>query len=436
MADWQAYSTDDCRSALRAVADLLGRPPTVMEYREHGPADGPAGETIRQHYADHDRPWIAALVDAELDPDLGRHGGTAAPTKQDARQAYTAVAAHLAAWPSPDEYRDAGALPSVPTLYRLYGSWGALRDASRSTYRRVDRLISDGPMPQQEYGGLNPIDRRMGVRQYRQTGGAYIVYLPGHDADAVAAAFVDANRRMDYPTRGDRHGVDEETAAIKRAIVNQTSDASSADDDRDRDESGRDEGSRRTYSDDDIEDALRTVADRVEGVLERRQYDEHRDDDHPSGQTIWNRVGWDAAKRAVGLETHSIYREDAVAAVRAVAGRVDGPLTMRAYDAERDESHPTANAISRKWGWNDVKESAGLETTPAARDLTVSREEVREAVREVAERTDRPLTSTLYESLRADSQPASSTVSRKYGWDAVRRDLGLEPAGYDSRREA
>lgn len=220
----ESYTDHARRAALRATAETVGRPPTVMEYREHAPADAPSSETVRAHFRDRDRPWLAALTDAGLDPDLGRHGGRSGVSEYEAAETYAQVSADCGAWASPDQYRDAGALPSVPTLYGLFGSWSALRDAAEERYPRLARLIDDGPVPLSEYDDYNNLDRRLGVLKYRQHGCAVVVYLPGHTPAAVAEAFAESNPRSAFPKHVKRTGVDEMTTAVTEELVGMRND--------------------------------------------------------------------------------------------------------------------------------------------------------------------------------------------------------------------
>ena len=64
-----------------------------------------------------------------------------------------------------------------------------------------------------------------------------------------------------------------------------------------------DESERRIYSSPDIFDALKIVSARVSGPLRLIDYQEHRDEHHPSAWTIVSRVGWSTACDRAGVES-------------------------------------------------------------------------------------------------------------------------------------
>jgi hypothetical protein len=112
--------------------------------------------------------------------------------------------------------------------------------------------------------------------------------------------------------------------------------------------------------------AIREVDERVEGPLTRSEYDEYRDSDHPSYSTIVRRYGWNSLKREIDLDLarrrgETVTEEDAITSVREVNRHVDGRLTQAVYDEHRDIDHPPSGTIASLYGWNDLKERAGLE---------------------------------------------------------------------------
>lgn len=115
---------------------------------------------------------------------------------------------------------------------------------------------------------------------------------------------------------------------------------------------------------DEASRAVMEVSERVEGELTLSEYDRHRDDEHPHGSTIARTFGWTAVKRMVGLDHRQCYtsitRETSASAMREVSKRVDGRMTIEEYDEARDDCHPSGHGISSKFGWEDMREFAGL----------------------------------------------------------------------------
>lgn len=125
------YDRADCRAALRRVADTLGHAPTKSEYSNHRQEGDPSLSPYARRYDT----WFDALADAGIDVDpRTRYQGR--PTRRDCIRSVRYVGELLGHLPSPDEYRDAGVGPSVPTIYDRFGSWGRVRGLA----------AEDGPM--------------------------------------------------------------------------------------------------------------------------------------------------------------------------------------------------------------------------------------------------------------------------------------------------
>lgn len=134
------YTDDERRAALQWVAGELGHPPKTKEYRTHKQGDMPSEIAITRLYSNERSPWLSALRDAGLDADPKEHNAN--PTKNDIKKSLAWGAAELTEWPSPDQYRELGLWPSVPTIYDRYASWGAARDAAKTEYRLIDKLVA------------------------------------------------------------------------------------------------------------------------------------------------------------------------------------------------------------------------------------------------------------------------------------------------------
>ena len=190
------YSDEQRRGALRRVANIVGNTPTVTEYREHSTDSEPSSETIRAHFADDREPWLAALWDAGLDPDLYRHRG-GEPTRDDIKHSLRIAASNLAEWPSPDLYRETGLLPSIPTIYDRFGDWQLAIEAAKqspSNETQLSKLVRNGPsqlensltyVSKRKYGIKSAHVERAGVN-------VTVCYLPGHEPETVADALFES----------------------------------------------------------------------------------------------------------------------------------------------------------------------------------------------------------------------------------------------------
>lgn len=112
--------------------------------------------------------------------------------------------------------------------------------------------------------------------------------------------------------------------------------------------------------------AIQTVSDRTdyEGTFRVITYNEHRDDDHPSGQAMARKFGWTHLKDKAGLERNEysvpITEETALRAMKIVDNRCTGDMTIKQYEKHRDEWHPNGPGISQKLGWKKMKRKGGL----------------------------------------------------------------------------
>lgn len=175
--------------------------------------------------------------------------------------------------------------------------------------------------------------------------------------------------------------------------------------------------------------ALQTVAERVDGVLTEKQYRDRRDPDHPSATTIQREFeGWNNAKVAAGLETnepaHQQPRDDHLDALREVADRVDGILSFEKYENNRDQTHPASSTIQQNLGWNEAKEEAGLEISHRGSDTRDSRERAVESLQRAADVYDGVPTTEQYRAL--GYSPSVSTIYRLFeDWNDALDEAGL-----------
>lgn len=180
---------------------------------------------------------------------------------------------------------------------------------------------------------------------------------------------------------------------------------------------------------DDVKQILQTVAGRVEGTLSKSEYDDNKDEQHPSSSTISYHFQWNEIKKEAGLDIHiastkSLSAERTIHILQTVAQRVDSHLTVERYNAHRDNSHPSASRIERRIGWNTAKQKADLEIAESPRE-SMSRSQAKAALVEVSSSVDGSLTVEAYEDNRDPEQPHGYAIANKYGWNDLKDEIEI-----------
>lgn len=116
-----------------------------------------------------------------------------------------------------------------------------------------------------------------------------------------------------------------------------------------------------TVSKEEAIEALQIVDNRVDGVLSYEKYDEYRGESHPSSATIYSKYGWNNLKKEADLETVQQGQPDvswpeATDVLLTVSRQAEGELTMEKYEALRAPEDPNAGTLARKFGWSDLKD--------------------------------------------------------------------------------
>jgi hypothetical protein len=200
-----SYSDAELYWALRTVADHIGHPPTAREYREHAPSDAPSARTIFTRHGSATRPWLTALEQAGLDPDVARHAGSGYGWR-DRMRAINYVAAYEARWPSLYRYRQVyrdhelqGLLPSASAIVAAEGDWEPAVEQANGYFEAVEILIESGPsIGLTNPGSTSSFLRHAGlvrsVKAPTDVGGSRstILFLPGHSPQEVIAEWRDA----------------------------------------------------------------------------------------------------------------------------------------------------------------------------------------------------------------------------------------------------
>jgi len=133
------------------------------------------------------------------------------------------------------------------------------------------------------------------------------------------------------------------------------------------DEDSADSSLPNEFSESDLLDSIRAVADRVDGPLRYHDYRDHRDAEHPSGPLIISRIRWSKACELAGVETHGprnefdFSRQDCIDAVaRAIAERGQR-ISSSEYEAwsEGRKSRPSLTTVKKRFGgWQNAHDEA------------------------------------------------------------------------------
>lgn len=129
-------------------------------------------------------------------------------------------------------------------------------------------------------------------------------------------------------------------------------------------------GGEREYTEQECIQAVQDVASSIQGRLSLTKYNKNKSHTHPSRRNICVCCGsWNACKQKAGLTTldspeeREISKEDCLAALKEVANRTQYYVSRRVYNDVRDNTHPNARTIEKKFEcWTDAREEAGIST--------------------------------------------------------------------------
>jgi len=123
-------------------------------------------------------------------------------------------------------------------------------------------------------------------------------------------------------------------------------------------------------------------------------------------------------------ERSNYTKKEIIEAIRTVDERIgDQLLSKRTYDEHRDDNQPAGNTITNRFRWTEIKADAGVATQPRADDLTESA--ALDALREVDDRVDGPLTMDRYDNACDDDHPNSRSIAVRFGWNDSKAKAGL-----------
>jgi hypothetical protein len=211
----------------------------------------------------------------------------------------------------------------------------------------------------------------------------------------------------------------------------------------------------KTYTKQDVIDAVNVVSEEVDGDLTKKDYRDERDDSHPSITVVEDRFSsWNDAKKATDEEVrtepteesestqtneteettnnqipddgsdqkdHDYTRMDCIRAVRNVHESVGGvTLTAQEYVQNKDPNHPSINILSDLFqNWEAVITESGVAST-------VTRDECIDAIVYVTEELGHPPDTAEYNRLKQETHPSSELIETQYGyWDDALKDADV-----------
>jgi hypothetical protein len=194
-------------------------------------------------------------------------------------------------------------------------------------------------------------------------------------------------------------------------------------------------GRSKNYTDDDLLSAIERAAADVGEPLTQAEYREWRqntDETQPSITTIKSRFDWEEAceKADVSMAVEKSYTDDdLLSAIERAAASTGEPLRQMEYMSWRqntDETQPSITPIKNRFGWEEACEKAGVS---GAIEKGYTDDEVLSAVERAAADMGEPLTQTMYQSWRDNTEgkyPSVNTVKTRLGWKSDRFQAELK----------
>lgn len=192
------------------------------------------------------------------------------------------------------------------------------------------------------------------------------------------------------------------------------------------------------YSVEDCMDALEEASVVFEGALSSSAYAEWRvsvDKRVPSTSTIRRVFGdWKTALDVAGLEDRiaargprsedarnsTVSKQEAIEALQRAAEALGSSFTSAEYKAWSGPDDPAVSTISRKWGWSDTLEEAGVSPS---KSYDHSEDDAIQAVIDIRQSTDEWPSADDYREHKEPEHPAVQTIYDLFdGWpDLIER---------------
>lgn len=310
------YKREDCIEALQQAAKLLGHSPTQAEYRRLDLS--PSASTICNRMG-----WTNAKKAAGLQP------SRAAYSKQECIDALREAKEEIGRSPSRTEYRELDLTPSIQPIIDNFGGWNAAKEEAG-----LEVVQTQGDYSEQDYvesllEAQRLLDHSPSRAEYRDLG-----------LEPTAEAF--EKRYGSWNSAKREAGLETQPATIEI-----------------------------DYTERDCIEALHEVAEEIGRSPSRNEYAELGL--MPSASVITKTFdGWNAAKRAAGLEVvrEFSYSKDECIQALLVAEEMLGHAPSESEYRELDLT-PGLEAIKNTFGsWNAGKRAAGLEVWAPDDEIT------------------------------------------------------------------
>ncbi len=305
-------------AAINKVAQIIGHRPVMSEYRKHCTEDMPTADTIRRHFGG----WLEAVEAAGYNParsrKLTRH------TDFELVEDLIKVAKNLGYTPdqnSYDAHRDPGMASSV-TYARRFGSWPMALERARLKYE--ERTFTKEEVIDAIVCVEQILGRAFTQKEYNE------LRSPDMPCTATIKAYL-----------GDWK------AAMKEAGHERLWNFA-------------------RYTDDEMIAVLQDIAETLGHTPNVIEYEANRPEDAPHwSATISSRFGsWENAAKAAGLPpvNHALYTdEEMLEKLKTVAERANCELSESIYIANRVKGEPSVRSLQMRFGsWSKALELAGL----------------------------------------------------------------------------
>jgi hypothetical protein len=433
----QRYSDDELIQSIKSLADDLGGTPSQDQYEQEGKA---SASTLAARFGSFNEAMEAAGLDTTAPGGGDKY--TDIRLKQDIRR----VADELGHPPSIAEYNRDG-IATDDTLNRRFGSYSeAIREAGFEPIPNggKEEQFTDNELIQDINRVAELVGRSPTHSEYDTYGEAHSSTLHkrfGGYKKAISAAGFEP-----IPNGGkEEQFTDSELIQQLRWVADQVEGPPTIDDFNEladvsastiqnRFGSWR-EGQRTagvgtytqltTYTDDELTQDIRRVANDLSGTPSQSEYNERG---KASAQTLSRRFGsYNDAVEQAGLEPNRQWHADdeLLQDIQRVAEIAGEPLSRDEYS-----KHGVVHATTIEYrfeSWVEAVKSAGIEAN-AARPSWYSAEELIETVRQVAEELGRPPVASEFTELGIASH---TTIAKRFGSYTD----GVEQAGFDPHRE-
>lgn len=364
------YSQEECYTALQEAAKRLGKSPSKSEYDELELR--PCANEIHR-ICDS---WNSAKEEVGLEV----HQRASTYSDQDCIDALHKAAEKLGKSPSRADYDNLDILPGTTTISRRFGGWAAAK--------RTAGLEVLSPGTEREYTKQECIEALQEAAE--QLG--HSPYMDEYDDLDIHPKSSTITKYFDGWNTAKRE------AGLETY----------------------------NYSEQDCLNAIQEAADHLGHSPTQQEY---RDLGlKPSINVFQQKFGeWVNAKAEIGLNSRgsvTCSEQECLEALKEAHERLGHSPTTREY--ERLDIRPSIHEIKTVFGsWNNAKEEIGYETVPSSHEITYSKEDCIDGLKQASEQLGVSPTMREYSSLGI--RPSGKVIKRRFeSWNEAKDAAGLE----------